>query len=52
MAQFRMVARAEQAFDSAGNLTDATARGLLQELLVALGQWIALVAPPGGPRPM
>ena len=47
-----LVARAEQAFDAAGNLTEATARGLLQELLVALGQWIALVAPPGGPRPM
>lgn len=40
-----LVARAEQAFDAHGNLTDATACGFLRDLLVALEKWIRLVSP-------
>jgi len=42
-----LVARAEQVFDAAGNLEDATARGFLQELLAALAEWTKRVSANG-----
>lgn len=43
-----LVARAEQAFDTGGKLVDPTARGFLQDLLVALAKWSERVSPPPG----
>ena len=40
-----LVARAEQVFDPAGNLTDAVARGFLRDLLAALAKWTQRVSP-------
>lgn len=40
-----LVARAAQAFDSDGNLTDEAARGFLRDLLAVLLDWSARVAP-------
>lgn len=40
-----LVARAEQVFDTDGNLVDATARGFLRDLLVALVKWAERVSP-------
>jgi len=40
-----LVARAEQVFDPAGNLTDAVARGFLRDLLAALAKWTPRVSP-------
>jgi chromate reductase len=39
-----LVSRAEQAFDSEGQLVDSVARGFLQELLVALADWTRLLS--------
>lgn len=40
-----LVARAGQAFDADGKLTDAAARGFLHDLLAALVKWAERVAP-------
>ncbi|HOT90443.1 MAG TPA: NAD(P)H-dependent oxidoreductase [Anaerolineae bacterium] len=40
-----LVARAEQVFDSEGNLMDEIARNFLRDLLVAFAQWIQQVSP-------
>ena len=34
-----MIGQAQNKFDAAGNLTDETAKGLIRDLLVALGAW-------------
>jgi chromate reductase len=40
-----LVARAEQAFDADRKLVDASARGFLRDLLVALAKWSVRVSP-------
>ena len=40
-----LVAKAEQAFDTQGNLVDEAARGFLRDLLAALAVWTQKVAP-------
>jgi chromate reductase len=40
-----LVARAEQAFDTEGRLTDAAAQGFLRDLLGALAEWTRRVSP-------
>ena len=40
-----LVARAEQVFDADGKLVDASARGFLRDLLIALAKWSWRVSP-------